>query len=272
MPVRLEPRDRLIVRPQVEVGPAVPWSRRPTAQQVLSERAQRRAPPRAARGRAPGSSAPSLSAYGSRTPPDAGDPRHPAPSGLQRRRRCLRTSSAQRGGSGQTCAAPAPTRGPASACRRSPAPLGSTRTAPSGCRAPSAAQRPRSSPPRIGGQPVKRLISAHDVGVAHSTMDCTLSWSTDTPAFERRAPELALGALGVELSTADDLEHLRDVEQVLLQLRRVHQTIVHMHQRAPAQRTRCPRIPTVDWGEGRPGPVVGGRTPRRGLSPNRRPL
>ena len=32
-------------------------------------------------------------------------------------------------------------------------------------------------------------------------------------------PELALGALGVELPTAEDLEHLLDVEQVLLKRR-----------------------------------------------------
>ena len=58
-------------------------------------------------------------------------------------------------------------------------------------------------------------------------------------------PKLALGALGEQLSAAEDLEHLRDVEQVLLQRRRVHQTVVHVHERAPAQRARRPGDPTM---------------------------
>jgi hypothetical protein len=35
--VRLEPRNRLIVRPKVEVGPATSSQRRPTSQQVVFE-------------------------------------------------------------------------------------------------------------------------------------------------------------------------------------------------------------------------------------------
>jgi hypothetical protein len=54
--------------------------------------------------------------------------------------------------------------------------------------------------------------------------------------------ELALGALGGQPPTAEDhLERLRDLEQALLPRWRVHQTVVHMHERAPAQRARRPR-------------------------------
>ena len=42
-------------------------------------------------------------------------------------------------------------------------------------------------------------------------------------------PELALGALGIELPTTEDLEHFLNVEQVLLQRQRVHQAVVHVH-------------------------------------------
>ena len=59
-------------------------------------------------------------------------------------------------------------------------------------------------------------------------------------------PELALAALVVELPAAEDLECLRDVEQVLLQRRRVHRTIVCVNERTPAQRARGPREPAVD--------------------------
>ena len=59
-------------------------------------------------------------------------------------------------------------------------------------------------------------------------------------------PELAIGALCVKLSAAEDLEQLGDVEQVLFQHRRVHQTIVHMYERAPAQRICGPQNPAVD--------------------------
>ena len=45
-------------------------------------------------------------------------------------------------------------------------------------------------------------------------------------------PEFAFGALGVELQAAEDLEHLLDVEQVLLQRRPVHQTVIHINKRA----------------------------------------
>ena len=46
--------------------------------------------------------------------------------------------------------------------------------------------------------------------------------------------ELALGTLGEQLPAAEDLKNLRDVKEVLLQRRRVHQTVVHVHERAPA--------------------------------------
>ena len=49
--------------------------------------------------------------------------------------------------------------------------------------------------------------------------------------------ELAFGALGIELPTTEDLEYLLNVEQMLLQRRQVHQAVVHVHQRAPAQRS-----------------------------------
>ncbi len=62
--------------------------------------------------------------------------------------------------------------------------------------------------------------------------------------------ELALGALCIELPTAEDLKHLLDIEKVLLQQWQVHQTIVHVHQRAPAQRARRPRDSTMDWRQG----------------------
>ena len=41
MPVRLEPRDRLVVRPEVKVGPAARQTRPPAAQEVVPEHAQR---------------------------------------------------------------------------------------------------------------------------------------------------------------------------------------------------------------------------------------
>jgi hypothetical protein len=41
MQVRLQPRDRLVIRPQVKVRPAARLPKRPTAQQVVSEHAQR---------------------------------------------------------------------------------------------------------------------------------------------------------------------------------------------------------------------------------------
>ena len=71
------------------------------------------------------------------------------------------------------------------------------------------------------------------------------------------SPELAFGALGVELPAAEDLEDLRDVEQVLFQRRRVHQAIVHINERARAQWARGPWDPAMDgrkaraWGWGR---------------------
>ena len=79
------------------------------------------APPRAVRRRAPGSSAasaPPQSACGSRTQPGAGAPRRPAASASPQRRRCLRPSSAPRGGPGRKCATPAPMRRPASVSSR----------------------------------------------------------------------------------------------------------------------------------------------------------
>ena len=88
----------------------------------------------------------------------------------------------------------------------------------------------------------------------HLTMDCTLRGSTDTSSAESRWPKKPsscrpnshLGALGVELPVAEDLEHLGDVEQMLFQPRRVHQTIVHIIECTPAQRARAPRDPAVD--------------------------
>ncbi len=43
-------------------------------------------------------------------------------------------------------------------------------------------------------------------------------------------------------------------EQVLLQGWRMHQTVVHIHERAPAKRARRPGDPTMDRCQGRPGP------------------
>ena len=72
---------------------------------------------------------------------------------------------------------------------------------------------------------MKRSTSAHDVGVAQSTMDCTSRGSTDTPVSdwesmaeqaEPRPPKFALGTLSEKLAPAEGLERLRDVEQVLL--------------------------------------------------------
>ena len=74
---------------------------------------------------------------------------------------------------------------------------------------------------------------------------------------ELLAPKLALGTLGVELPAAEDLEHLRDVEQVLFQRRGVHQATIHVNEPAPAQGARGPRDPAMDgrkaraWGWGR---------------------
>ena len=68
--------------------------------------------------------------------------------------------------------------------------------------------------------------------------------------------ELAFGALGVELLAAEDLEHLFNVEQVLLPCRRVHHVIVHVHQREPVQRSRGPMDrPPVDRREVRLAPL-----------------
>ena len=44
-------------------------------------------------------------------------------------------------------------------------------------------------------------------------------------------------------STTEDLKHLRDVEKMLLQRRLVHQTVVHVHQRAPFERCAPPTPP-----------------------------
>ncbi len=69
---------------------------------------------------------------------------------------------------------------------------------------------------------------------------------------ELQPSKLAFEALGEQLPAAEDLEHLRDVEQVLLQRQRVYQTIVHVHKRAPAQRARRLRDHTADWRKTRP--------------------
>ncbi len=66
--------------------------------------------------------------------------------------------------------------------------------------------------------------------------------------------EFALGALSEQLPAAEDLEHLHDVEQVLLHRGRVDQAVVHIHERAPAQRARRTGDPTVDWHEVLSGP------------------
>ena len=63
---------------------------------------------------------------------------------------------------------------------------------------------------------------------------------------ELLAPELALGAIGVELQAAEDLEDLRDVELLLFQRRGVHQAIVHINERALAQGSSGPRDPAMD--------------------------
>jgi hypothetical protein len=74
---------------------------------------------------------------------------------------------------------------------------------------------------------VNRRTSVHKVDVAHSTMDCTLRGSTDTlfqeavaeeveQRLELLLTELALGALREQLPAAEDLEYLRDVEEMLL--------------------------------------------------------
>ena len=74
--------------------------------------------------------------------------------------------------------------------------------------------------------PVKRRTSQRDVGVAHSTMDRhALCRESVAEEAELLPPELALGALGIELPAAEDLEHLGVVEQMLFQRRQVHQTI-----------------------------------------------
>ena len=76
---------------------------------------------------------------------------------------------------------------------------------------------------------------------------------------ELLAPEKALGVLGVELPAAEDLKHLRDVEQVLFQRRGVHQAIVHINERAPAQGGRGPRKATRSPRDEKP--AVGGNPP-----------
>ena len=60
--------------------------------------------------------------------------------------------------------------------------------------------------------------------------------------------ELALGDLGIELPTTEDLQRLLNVERVLPQRRQVHKTV---HQRAPAQLSSTP-------------PWIGGRSARSG--------
>ena len=156
MPVRLQPRDRLVVRAQVEVGPAAFWPRRPAPQQVMPERKTARALPPGARGRALGSSVQPPSACGSRTLPGAGAPRRPAVSRspgatatllasvVSTARRAgtkVRSTGADEGASfsaSKLAAARLHLRGPREPCRRAAK------------RRPmwSAAPRTRSSPPR----------------------------------------------------------------------------------------------------------------------------
>ena len=74
------------------------------------------------------------------------------------------------------------------------------------------------------------------------------------------------------LPAADDLECLRDVEQVLLQRRRVHRTIVCVKERTPAQRARGPREPAADR---RKAPCAGhaqGHPPKLGRARRRKKI
>ena len=59
-------------------------------------------------------------------------------------------------------------------------------------------------------------------------------------------PKLKVGALGVELLATEDLEHLRDVEQILPKRRRIRQAIVDKNKSAPFQRASSSWDPPVD--------------------------
>ena len=64
-----------------------------------------------------------------------------------------------------------------------------------------------------------------------------------------QAAKLALRALGEQLAPAEDLKHLRHVEQVLLvcERRRMDQAIIHIHQQAHRPRGTPHGLPVRPW-------------------------
>ena len=116
--VRLEPLDRLVVRAQGQSRTNSPPAEAPRRPATSVGTRAGCAPPRAARGRAPGSFALPPSACGSRTPPGADSPRRPAEIAAMVMLPASVVRTARRAGSkvrnsGAKERATAPTQGPA---------------------------------------------------------------------------------------------------------------------------------------------------------------